>query len=320
MNKFFHSNIYLVKIISLIYLLVVSGLYVGSVSALTGTILATSTSHTAQSLVCKDSACLVGNSGLLNWRPTAGGGVTAVSIDDSLGLSGHVWGSQMGWINLKPTGQGVVVNTTSGVLSGYAWSSTCGWVNFAPTNYGVSILTDTAETSGGAGTVVGKFEGYAWCGGEAGGWIKFACIDPNACVKTNWVKTADRYVAPTSGGGGGGGGGGGFVVSGATLPTTAGQIVSDSNYSSQTGPQNQLNGDYTALYRSDIDDKGVVDIFDFNLLMVNWAKKTTIDMTKPKPDRCKTVNVADVNCDGLVNILDFNTLMVNWAKRLTTTQ
>jgi hypothetical protein len=137
----------------------------GFASALTGNILATSTSHTAQSLVCKDAACLVGTSGKLNWLPTTGSGVTAVSIDDSLGLSGNVWGNEMGWINLKPSGQGVTVNQTTGVLSGYAWSSVCGWINFAPTSYGVSIVTETAETSGGAGTGVGKFDGYAWCGG-----------------------------------------------------------------------------------------------------------------------------------------------------------
>lgn len=316
MKKFFHIS----KIVGLVNLLVVSGLLATGASALTGTILATSSTHTAQSLVCKDSACLVGTSGVMNWRPTTGAGVNAVSVDDSLGLSGHVWGNELGWINLKPTGQGVVINTITGVMSGYAWSSVCGWINFAPTSYGVSILTETAETSGGAGTGVGKFDGYAWCGGEAGGWIKFTCTDSNACVKTTWVKTADRYVAPSTGGGGGGGGGGGFVVSPSIIPTTGGQIVSDSTYSSQSGPQNQLNGDYTGLYRSDIDDKGTVNIFDFNLLMVNWAKKVTTDLTKPKPDRCKTVNIADVNCDGLVNILDFNTLMVNWAKKLTTAQ
>lgn len=51
--------------------------------------------------------------------------------------------------------------------------------------------------------------------------------------------------------------------------------------------------------------------------MVNWNKKTTINASSQKPDRCKTVNVADLNCDGRVDILDFNTVMIYWGKTLT---
>ena len=310
------------KSIYFLSLLLTSFVVAGSsVSALTGTILSTTT---AQSLVCKDAACTPASAGKINWKPTTGAGINAVSIDDTTGVSGQIWGNEIGWINLKPTGQGVVVNASTGNLTGYAWSGTCGWINFGPTGYGVQIVTETAEVAPGGGNGVGKLSGYAWCGGDYGGWIKFDCFVAwnAACVKTNWVKTSDRYTAPvvTPSGGGGGGGGGGFVVSGATLPTTAGQIVSDSTYSSQSGPQNQINGDYSGLYRADIDDKGTVNIFDFNLLMVNWAKKTTIDLTKTKPDRCKSINIADVNCDGLVNILDFNTLMVHWGKKLPASQ
>jgi hypothetical protein len=120
-----------------------------------------------------------------------------------------------------------------------------------------------------------------------------------------------------SGNGGGGGGGGSIVFLPATsTPTTPTQIANDSGFGSQTGPQNQTNGDYTGLYRADIDDRGSVDILDFNLLMVNWSKKKPVDMSQPKPDRCKVANVADINCDGKVDILDFNVLMINWGKKL----
>lgn len=286
--------------------------------ALTGTI---NNASFSQSLVCHDPGCTPALAGKMNWKPTLGAGITAVSIDDTTGLSGDVWGNEIGWVNLKPTGQGVVVNQTTGILTGYAWSSTCGWMNFSPTSYGVSIVTETAE-SGASGTGVGKLSGFAWCGGENGGWIQFDCsVASNAaCVKTNWVKQADRYVAP-SGGGGGGGGGGGFVALPATsTPTTATQIADDSKYTSQTGSQSQKNGDYSGLYRADVDDSGTVGILDFNLIMVNWGKKQTVNLSQAKPDRCKTVNVADLNCDGKVDVLDFNVLMINWGKKVTATQ
>ena len=116
--------------------------------------------------------------------------------------------------------------------------------------------------------------------------------------------------------GGGGGGGGSIITTPAVTPTTSGQIANDSGYSTQTGPQAQKNGDYSGLYRADIDDKGSVDILDFNLLMVNWGKKDTMNLSLAKPNRCKVTNVADINCDGKVDVLDFNVLMVNWAKKL----
>ena len=51
------------------------------------------------------------------------------------------------------------------------------------------------------------------------------------------------------------------------------------------------------------DSKCSVDIFDFNLLMLNWGSTVT-------------GNVADLNNDGIVDILDFNILMLNWTGTL----
>ena len=79
---------------------------------------------------------------------------------------------------------------------------------------------------------------------------------------------------PPSGGGGGGsssggGGGGGGGSSGST--------------------KNK---------KGDLNSDDLVDILDFNSLMIGWGKKGETE--------------ADLNDDGIVDILDFNILMVNW--------
>ncbi|MDD4803957.1 MAG: hypothetical protein PHN69_02175, partial [Candidatus Pacebacteria bacterium] len=51
------------------------------------------------------------------------------------------------------------------------------------------------------------------------------------------------------------------------------------------------------------DTKCSVDIFDFNLLMLNWGS-TVIG------------NTADLNKDDIVDILDFNILILNWTGTL----
>lgn len=134
--------------------------------------------------VCHDSTCTVPTPGILNFRPT---GATAVVVDDVTGLSGDVWGNELGWITLNPTGEGVTfADTTTGLLTGKAWSQVSGWINFAPTGQTVTISPTT-----------GQFSGYAWTGGPQGGWVKFDCASNDTCVKTTW--------SPTTGGGGGGG-------------------------------------------------------------------------------------------------------------------
>jgi hypothetical protein len=251
-------------------------------------------------VVCNDGPC--SSQSTINFLPT---GATAISIADINGvtanITGNAWGSTLGWINMSPTGYGVSVNIATGAVSGYAYSQVSGWINFAPTSYGVTIDAS------------GNFNGYAWTGGENGGWIKFDCTGPSTavCVRTDWRPTAGRTVVP-SGGGGGGGGGGGYVIPTGTSTTN---VVNIGGAVTQSGPQNQTT-DYAPDYRSDVDDSGLIDVFDYNLLMVNWGKTTTVDTTKSKQDRCKTVNKADVNCDGKVDILDFNLVMINWLKKL----
>lgn len=254
------------------------------------------------SVVCNDATC--SSQSTINFLPT---GSTAVNVADinstTANITGYAWGSTLGWINMAPTNYGVSVNIGTGALSGYAYSQVAGYINFSPTSYGVTIDSN------------GYWNGYAWSGGENGGWIKFDCsgLSTATCVRTDWRPTAGRTSTP-SGGGGGGGGGGGIVIPTGTTTNT----VNLNTSVQQSGPQNQPN-DYANDYRSDIDDSGIIDIFDYNLLMVNWNKpKITIDNTKTKPDRCKTTNInrADVNCDGKVDLLDFNLIMIYWQKKL----
>jgi len=75
--------------------------------------------------------------------------------------------------------------------------------------------------------------------------------------------------APAPSGGGGGGGGGGVI----TTPSTA---------------SHDFNGD------------GKSDVFDFNILIINWGSTGASKAT------------GDANGDGNVDILDFNLLIINW--------
>jgi len=167
------------KIISIF---IISFLFASYAQAITGSI--NSTSHTAK--VCHSVDCITPTPGSINFIPTTGDNVI---VDTVTGLTGQIWGNELGWIDLHPTGAGVTfANPTTGLLTGKAWSQVSGWINFAPTGEQVNINMTS-----------GEFSGYAWTGGPEGGWIKFDCSDTSSCVKVNW---------PTSSGGGGGGSGG----------------------------------------------------------------------------------------------------------------
>lgn len=138
--------------------------------------------------VCHSVGCVTPTPGVINFRTTNG---TPVTVSDASGLSGTAWGNELGWIDFKPAGAGVDLDTTTGIFSGKAWSQAAGWINFSPTGQQVSVNSD------------GEFEGWAWSGGPGGGWIKFDCDDGDACVKTDWRKIPDREndtPPPTTGG------------------------------------------------------------------------------------------------------------------------
>jgi hypothetical protein len=264
-------------------------------------------------LVCHDAACSPGAAGKINFQPTLGTGVTAISINPSGVVTGNAWGGELGWINMNPTGGGVVFDSTTGIATGTAWSQVAGWINFGITT-SPSVSRVTIDNNG-------NWNGYAWASGTNGGWIKFSCPGTDTCVNTDWRIVSLRI--PPSGSVGGGGGGGGIVINtGGIIPSqdaTKGLIynqqIRDTEYLTQTGPQSQPN-DYANNYRTDINDSGQVDIFDYNLLIVDWGRTNAVDKTKTKPDRCKTADRADLNCDGQVDLLDFNVMMIYWATKL----
>lgn len=151
--------------------------------AMTGTITG---SHQAK--VCHDVTCTTPTPGFLNFKPT---GVDPLVVDSITGISGQIWGNELGWITMNPTGAGVrFTDSQSGLLTGKAWSQVSGWINFAPTGQQVRIDTTT-----------GNFSGWAWTGGPFGGWIKFDCADASTCVNTSW---RPEVLSPPSGGSGGG--------------------------------------------------------------------------------------------------------------------
>jgi len=89
------------------------------------------------------------------------------------GISGEVWGNQLGIINFQPPYGGVYfANLKTGLLKGTAWSETSGVINFSVTGQKVVIDPKTGEWSG-----------WAWASGPYGGWIKFDC-DTGSCVQT----------------------------------------------------------------------------------------------------------------------------------------
>ncbi|MEI6345702.1 MAG: carboxypeptidase-like regulatory domain-containing protein [bacterium] len=145
------------------------------------------------------------NFGTFNFGTTQG----AVHVTDTQ-LSGYAWSDYYGWVNLRPTGYGVI-NDGSGNLSGYAWGQNTGWINFHPSSSSVRVVIDSS----------GDFSGYAW--GQNIGWIVFNCTTNSSCgggsfkVSTDWRPASVRNV---SSGGGGGGGSGSGAPSGGTPPST----------------------------------------------------------------------------------------------------
>lgn len=190
-------------------------------------------------------------------------------------LGGFAWSANKGFIKLNPA-QGGVLNDGTGDLSGFAWGEQLGWIDFN----NVAINAN------------GKFTGSA--SSALVGTITFDC---NFCdVETDWrplaVPPVIQPVTVPPGGGGGGGGGGSnvstppsFTEPSLLLPEAG--VIQDPVKSARAK-------------QIDIIKDGVVNILDFNALIVNWG-------------RTEKGNIADINGDGVVDIFDFNLLMVYWG-------
>ncbi len=110
---------------------------------------------------------------------------------------------------------------------------------------------------------------------------------------------------PASGGGGGGGGGGG-----ASGGSRSGAVSGSCDESSTFADMVAITPVGYAPCRVDPFPDKVIDVLDFNVLMVNWSRSVGSVTDK----RCVDKILADINCDGAVDILDFNLLMVYWGK------
>lgn len=190
---------------SLLFVLIV---FVSSNVALASVSSGTITAPFQYAKVCHDPTCATttgGTFGVINMIAT---GFTAITIDDTTGVSGQAWGNELGTITFNPIGGGVSINTSTGEMSGYAYASTGGWMKMNPS--GVTPVTINCS---------GEWNGWAWIGGVNGGWVKFSAsgittpatpLDADATVKTDWRPTTCRPgggggIVPPSGGGGGGG-------------------------------------------------------------------------------------------------------------------
>ncbi len=139
--------------------------------------------------ICKSIDC--SSFGNINWKPTLNAnttGATAISITDSI-VSGYLWGDEIGWVNMQPTGYGVTINPNTGALSGYAYANVGSWINFSPTSVsggpqvGVSINSSS------------QFTGWAFVSGINGGWMKFDCSSVSTCIQTDWRPVSSRTVS-----------------------------------------------------------------------------------------------------------------------------
>jgi Carboxypeptidase regulatory-like domain len=163
--------------------------------------------HSAQ--VCENDSCTSTATSGVNFGYFTNTPSSNVHILDTE-LTGYIWGSSFGWVNLNcaqalsgcnsNNGNFKVVNTTAGNLSGYAWGENSGWINFGPfANSNTSPINIDSN---------GEFKGYAWS--QNFGWIKFDCASGvDFCVKTDWRPLSARPVSSGNSGHAGGSGGGG---------------------------------------------------------------------------------------------------------------
>lgn len=102
---------------------------------------------------------------------------------------------------------------------------------------------------------------------------------PSPLASFNYVIEAEVITPPAGGGGGGGGGGS----------------------SRRNRDNNDDNQAVVTTANWDFNEDKNVDIFDFNILMVNWG--TSSGAVKA---------TGDADGDGDVDIFDFNLLIINW--------
>ncbi|HBI34804.1 TPA: hypothetical protein DDY33_01570, partial [Candidatus Nomurabacteria bacterium] len=105
-------------------------------------------------------------------------------------------------------------------------------------------------------------------------------------------------VTPPAGGGGGGG-----ASSTTTITCPTGTTLVNTTCVTNTTTSATL---IDKAKQKDIKPDGSINIIDFNIIMANWNKTYTKDISLTK---------GDITGDGLINIFDMNQLMVMWGVR-----
>lgn len=226
------------------------------------------------SKICHDTSCV--SYGRVNWKPTINAstpGASVVSISDT-SLSGYIWGDEIGWINLTPTGSTVSVDPSTGVVTGKAYAGSGSWINFSPTGSGVTINSS------------GQFSGWAWVSGPNGGWMKFDCSSSSTCVSTDWRPVSERTTSSGSSG----------VISGG-----GGSILVTSN-----GVNVAINNTQTLTFLDQIEQTLVKLLNQVKSMTSQEDKNSNIteqDNFVPTPSKIKILNTFDTNRDGKPDIL-----------------
>ena len=166
-------------ILKIIFISLIFFAFSNVASAITGSI---DISVENQVKVCKDNTCAKPTPGIIYFKVSSD---SPLIIDTEKGLSGKVWGDELGWITFNPPYGGVFfADSATGLLKGTAWSENSGAINFSVTGQKVVIDPKT-----------GEWNGWAWASGPYGGWIKFDCKN-NSCIRTVWNK--ERPASPSA--------------------------------------------------------------------------------------------------------------------------
>jgi len=178
------------------------------------------------------------------------------------------WSENCGWMNWRDAGnpagtQGVVFESNH--LRGYIWAENVGWINVG--NGSGPYLNTTGTNYGVNIDAQGLLWGYAW--GENIGWINFeggALASPPSPARIESGRLRGYAWAENIG----------WIN------------LDDNNAFVAFGPS----------CPGDVNNDGVVDLNDLNLVLVNFGQTTTI---------------GDANGDGVVDLNDLNLVLVNFG-------
>ena len=98
----------------------------------------------------------------------------------------YAWGTNVGWINFRPTHGGITVYSDH--LEGYAWAENIGWIRLGTFTGGGThnYLNDAANNYGVNKDGAGNLSGYAW--GTNVGWINFNPKDGGVTIDLGTCK------------------------------------------------------------------------------------------------------------------------------------